>query len=1184
MERDSDSVATRDSVLGLKPDTAIPASHFSIALASQGMESVGWTMWVLAFIAALSGSLFGYDTGYISSVLVSIGDDFGHTLSHMEEQYITSATSLGALVAALCAVFPSDLLGRKFVIAVANVIFIVGAIVQAASHTVAQMIIGRIIVGLGVGFASMIVPLWIGELAPAHLRGRLVTLNVVFLTLGQLVATAIGAAFQDVKGGWRYTVSGGAIPAIVSLVSMAWLPESPRFDSYKGRVDRVTRTFQRIFPHASESYCRMRAQEVADNIKAARASSANLTFATRVRRLLTGPNLRALAIACGLQALQQLSGFNTLMYYSAKIFQSVGFDQPIAVSLIIGGTNFIATCIALKYIDMVGRRRAMLYTVPLMTASLVFISISFYYLPQRMDSGGKMIPDIHRHNAWSYLLIVAIVLYVLFYGLGTGNVPWQQGELFANDTRALGTSLATATNWSCNLAIGATYLSLTDAITQSGAFGFYAGLCALGFIGIVFCFPDTRSLSLEEVQTIFQDSWGIRAADKLRAHKAAVARDVRARDEGVIESGIDAVATAHNIPPSYPAPTRTASCAAEQMRASSLSDPLDDWKPTRSNLASIPALPLALPSGINGPPMPSLRRSSTEPYNARESASIDVGIVRPPRIVRDATNPLSQLGIRGDSLMLFVTCFASIGVFLFGYDQGVMSGILTHPAFKSYFGNPTATEIGTMVAILEVGALITSLAAGVVADRYGRLKVILWGALIFSLGGAIQTCATGYTAMVIGRIISGFGVGFLSMIVPTYQSEVSPAENRGKLACIEFTGNIIGYMASVWFDYSCSFFTGNLAWRVPLLMQPVIGLVLAFGSVLLPESPRWLLDQDRDVEGMKVLADLHETNDPRLVAARLEFSEIKSNVLHMRAQGDRSYLTMWRRFGRRTLIGMSSQAFAQLNGINVISYYAPLVFESAGWRGRDALLMTGLNAIIYVLSTIPTWFLVDSWGRRPILLSGAILCAITLGLCGMFLRMDRSYTPQAVVVCVVAFNAAFGYSWGPIPWAWTPEIMPLAFRAKGASLSTATNWLFNWIVGQLTPILQERIKWRLYILHAVFCLCSFVLVYFFYPETQGVPLEEMDALFGDAASPVPQGDFDDDDDEENDAHSIHSHESDPVIPRRTSISRHPRFTAPFPPSREQRRQQPFFQSFYGAITGNRDTGRGEYSTVTDGIA
>ena len=160
--------------------------------------------------------------------------------------------------------FPSEWIGRKMVIALANVVFIVGAIIQAAAQGTWTLIGGRFVVGIGVGVASMIVPLWIGELAPAHLRGRLVTLNVVFLTMGQLIATGVGAGFENMKGGWRYTVAGGAIPAIISLVSMAWLPESPRYDSQKGKMERAVRTFRRIYPHATETYCRERAENLAN--------------------------------------------------------------------------------------------------------------------------------------------------------------------------------------------------------------------------------------------------------------------------------------------------------------------------------------------------------------------------------------------------------------------------------------------------------------------------------------------------------------------------------------------------------------------------------------------------------------------------------------------------------------------------------------------------------------------------------------------------------------------------------------------------------------------------------------------------------------------------------------------------------------------------------------------------------
>ncbi|KAF1982182.1 hypothetical protein K402DRAFT_340926, partial [Aulographum hederae CBS 113979] len=460
-------------------------------------------------------------------------------------------------------------------------------------------------------------------------------------------------------------------------------------------------------------------------------------------------------------------------------------------------------------------------------------------------------------------------------------------------------------------------------------------------------------------------------------------------------------------------------------------------------------------------------------------------------------------GLHGKKLIYFTSVFVSLGVFIFGYDQGVMSGIITGSYFKDYFNQPSRAEIGTMVAILEIGAFIASVSVGRIGDVIGRRKTILWGSLIFIVGGALQAFANGMPMMMLGRIIAGLGVGALSTIVPVYQSEISPPHNRGKLACIEFSGNICGYAASVWVDYGCSYIRNDWAWRVPLLMQVVMGSLLAVGSVLICESPRWLLDNDHDEEGIVVIANLYGKGDIHNPKARDEYREIKMNVLLQRQEGERSYSDMFKRYGRRVFIAMSAQSLAQLNGINVISYYAPLVFEQAGWVGRDAILMTGINGITYLLSTVPPWYVVDTLGRRVILLSGAVAMMVSLSLISYFIYVDIAWTPRLVVIFVMIYNAAFGASWGPIPWLYPPEILPLSIRAKGASLSTAANWAFNWLVGEMTPILQEWIQWRLYLLHAFFCAVSFVVVWFIYPETANVRLEDMNSLFGDATSVMP---------------------------------------------------------------------------------
>lgn len=227
------------------------------------------------------------------------------------------------------------------------------------------------------------------------------------------------------------------------------------------------------------------------------------------------------------------------------------------------------------------------------------------------------------------------------------------------------------------------------------------------------------------------------------------------------------------------------------------------------------------------------------------------------------------------------------------------------------------------------------------------------------------------------------------------------------------------------------------------------------------------------------------------------------NVLLQRQEGERTYSDMFKRYKTRVFIAMSAQALAQLNGINVISYYAPYVFESAGWLGHEAILMTGINGITYFLSTIPPWYIVDSWGRRFILLSGAIAMCVSLSAISYFLFLDIKATPTLVVVFVMIYNAAFGYSWGPIPWLYPPEILPLSIRSKGASLSTATNWAFNWLVGELTPVLQEWIQWRLYLVHAFFCAASFVIGKFS-PHTHTFPCVLIPSLQSTLSTPKLQ--------------------------------------------------------------------------------
>ncbi|KAF8965817.1 hypothetical protein BDZ97DRAFT_1757090 [Flammula alnicola] len=498
-----------------------------LAVVAEGEERTTWFVWILVMCSTISGLLFGYDTGVISGALVTIGTDLGpEALSNSQKEFITSATTLGALLGGLVAGVLSDWTGRRPVLGIADIIFIGGAIAQAVCHDVWSLIGGRFLIGIGVGLAACIAPLYIQELSPTRLRGRMVVLNVVMITLGQVIAYGIGAGFFHVHGGWRWMVGLGALPAALQLIFLFFLPESPRILLRRGDTVAAHAVMTKIYAFAKPEEVDLKIKVLQLSVRRSVEITDSTTFIQRSKSMIFDPvNRRALIVGCGMQAFQQLCGFNTLMYYSATLFKEIGFNQPTAVGLIVSGTNFIFTLVALKWIDKIGRRNIMIWSAPGMVVGLTLASISFHFMTKK--TGGELIDGTQYATAWSSLVLLSMIVFVASYATGLGNVPWQQGELFSLEVRGIGTSLATATNWGGNLLIGSTYLSLMAAITPAGAFGFYAGLCLIGCIFVVGCFPETAGLSLEEVKMVFRDGFGIKKSQLLRQRK----REIRAREK-----------------------------------------------------------------------------------------------------------------------------------------------------------------------------------------------------------------------------------------------------------------------------------------------------------------------------------------------------------------------------------------------------------------------------------------------------------------------------------------------------------------------------------------------------------------------------------------------------------------------------------------------------------------------------
>ena len=516
-------------------------------------------VWALTLSACVSGLLFGYDTGVISSTLVSIGSDLSNRpLTTLDKGLITSSVSAFALIASPVAGVWSDKIGRKNIIIASDGLFILGALVQAFAGSVWAMILGRSIVGIAIGGASLITPLYISELAPSHMRGRLVTVSLLFITGGQVVAYVVGWAFSSVLEGWRWMVGLGGVPAVAQVLMLVGMPETPRWlckvgregearwvlmRVYRGIVDDVEGTVTGIVKAINREIDEEQEVQLQTNSK--QPSTARLP-PTLHSLLFQPPHRRALTITCMLQGLQQLCGFNSLMYYSATIFSLLRFSSPTLTSLSIALTNFVFTVVAFYLIDRIGRRRILLLTIPIMAVALLLCSAAFSLvdLPHHSsaqqsnpnsnttpsandDAGGKS-----TSRTPAIAILMCLLLYVSAYATALGPVPWQQSELFPLSVRSLGSSIATATNWGSNTIVGLTFLPMMDIFGAGWTFVGYAVVCAVGWGCVWGIYPETMGMGLEEISGLLREGFGVKESMEMVKRMKEAERRERRRGDG----------------------------------------------------------------------------------------------------------------------------------------------------------------------------------------------------------------------------------------------------------------------------------------------------------------------------------------------------------------------------------------------------------------------------------------------------------------------------------------------------------------------------------------------------------------------------------------------------------------------------------------------------------------------------
>ncbi|KAN0093567.1 general substrate transporter [Hyaloscypha variabilis] len=474
--------------------------------------------WLVAITAGVGGLLFGYDTGIISAVLVYLDNDLGKILTAGEKELITSITSGGAFIGAIAAGLTADRFGRKGAIYMGCFLFIIGAILQASSYSLAQMTVGRLVVGFGVGSAAMIVPLYIAEVAPAKYRGRMIGLDNMSITGGQLISYGIGAGLAKVPHGWRAMVGLGAVPAIILMCLLPFCPESPRQLIYHDKPEAAAVVIQSIFPQGTPEQVQQKIRHISAHVAEAKALKEGKGDLWLIKQLYVVPgNLRALIAACGLMAISQLGGFNSLMYYSSTLFALVGFANPVAVGTIIAATNFFFTWVNLMVVDRFGRRRILLSTMWGMALFLALAAVAFHWIPINHDLTLKT-----TKIGWpAYVVLTCMIIYVGFYSSGMGNTAWLSSEFFPMEVRAYGTMMLTCSCWGSNIIVASTFLTQMENTTPSGAFGFYAAICFFGWIAVYFCYPEVKGMTLEDIREIFKHGFGVKYARGLQKEMKA---------------------------------------------------------------------------------------------------------------------------------------------------------------------------------------------------------------------------------------------------------------------------------------------------------------------------------------------------------------------------------------------------------------------------------------------------------------------------------------------------------------------------------------------------------------------------------------------------------------------------------------------------------------------------------------
>ncbi|CAH03072.1 sugar porter family MFS transporter [Kluyveromyces lactis] len=464
----------------------------------------------------------------------------------------------------------------------------------------------------------------------------------------------------------------------------------------------------------------------------------------------------------------------------------------------------------------------------------------------------------------------------------------------------------------------------------------------------------------------------------------------------------------------------------------------------------------------------------------------------------------------------FIACISGL---MFGFDIASMSSMIGTDVYKDYFSNPDSLTYGGITASMAGGSFLGSLISPNFSDAFGRKVSLHICAALWIIGAILQCAAQDQAMLIVGRVISGMGIGFGSSAAPVYCSEISPPKIRGTISGLFQFSVTVGIMVLFYIGYGCHFIDGAAAFRITWGLQMVPGLILMVGVFFIPESPRWLANHDRWEETSLIVANIVANGDVNNEQVRFQLEEIKEQVIIDSAAKNFGYKDLFRKKTLpKTIVGVSAQMWQQLCGMNVMMYYIVYIFNMAGYTGNTNLVASSIQYVLNVVMTIPALFLIDKFGRRPVLIIGGIFMFTWLfsvaGILATYsvpapggvngddtvtiqIPSENTSAANGVIASSYLFVCFFAPTWGIGIWIYCSEIFNNMERAKGSALSAATNWAFNFALAMFVPSAFKNISWKTYIIFGVFSVALTIQTFFMFPETKGKTLEEIDQMWVD---------------------------------------------------------------------------------------